>query len=396
MSYQCFTSPGQLTAADTRHFSTTSAGTVTADSDFPGGYAKAISAVGSVLGMPIFLADQPNLASGDELNVVFGFKLAGAWSPGATMTVAELRDTRLPGTPGCGVQMYVDNADQAGLIIYGGGGSTDSSPSLWTLTESQYYLMRLRFKRTGASACEAELYQYSGGSWVSKVTVSRASWTANPIKAFDVGIGGTFGKGGSGTVRAWHSIVAYNETPSPTAMAYWLLPNADGGTLEWTLSTGTTHYAVLDDAFGSIGADYAESGTAASDKREDIGFENFPASTASAFYGVAIGRQDDVATAGTGRHNITVREGGADGTFIDTYAWDAAATNNLIFFEQQVGGGDWDETAVNACEAVLKRLAASATNWRVNALALGVLYEPVTAKGIPYQRRASMRHSLVR
>lgn len=72
------------------------------------------------------------------------------------------------------------------------------------------------------------------------------------------------------------------------------LPNSDGGVLQWTPSTGTTHYTLVDDATPGGDTDYVSDATAG--HRDTYGFPSVGVGSGATVYGVMLrlwARKDD-------------------------------------------------------------------------------------------------------
>lgn len=358
-------------------------GTPVADSDFSGGFASSGTTGNSTFRFDI-LASRPTLAVGDEINFIFQYSVE-ARSTSADMMIAAMcaadpaADVRAT-EPLC--ELFIKSTGAVYLKITAGGSSTSSSTVGSFFTTGTPKWLRIRFKRTGASTCEAELYVGNEAleSWASNVSVTHSAWTSNPIQHCLAGLYDTFAKGDSMTHRVGITAEGLNETPLMAARVAFMVPDGDGSTLEWTPNTGSTHSTQVDDAIGSENTtDWVESGTAAADKTDEFTVSAMPAADA-----VHCVMHSVVQTVATGGSHLTVllKLAGVESAEIDKTRWNSGTSTAIaIPFPTDPSGNAWTEDNVNATTMLIRRQSTSATNWRVTAVALGVYYTPAAAAG---------------
>lgn len=135
------------------------------------------------------------------------------------------------------------------------------------------------------------------------------------------------------------------------------LPNSDGATLQWTPSTGTTHYTLVDDATPGGDTDYVSDATAG--HIDTYGYPSVGVGSGATVLGVMvrlIARKDD---AGTRTIDQVVRRGGtnyATGT-AKTLSTSYAAAEGIFNTDPSTGSAWASVAAVNAGEYGVKEVA---------------------------------------
>ncbi len=135
------------------------------------------------------------------------------------------------------------------------------------------------------------------------------------------------------------------------------LPNSDGGASQWTPSTGTAHYACVDDATPGGDTDYVSDATAG--RIDTYGYPSVGVGSGATVLGVMvrlIARKDD---AGTRTIDQVVRRGGtnyATGT-AKTLSTSYAAAEGIFNTDPSTGSAWASVAAVNAGEYGVKEVA---------------------------------------
>lgn len=384
MSILGFFAPTTAAANDTRSVLGNPA-TVSnvADTDFSGGRAIEHSA-SARFSLPF---PATTLASGEEFNVVGQFGVE-AWNPAGSVAVCALdTSTTLGGVAYPIFELRVNQTEGVIIAIRMGAGVETASGVLYTLTLGTPVFFRLRCKRTGAAACEMELYIFESGAWASKGSISRSDWVDAAFRKMDFGVV-AYGKGGSGTPRYGRTIIGYQETPTTTCLADSIaLADADGATYdgEWTLSTGTDAFALIDDALGSEDtADYIESGTGLTDVEQEVGFAAISPSPTGTILGVnfivGVPVGSGIPAASLTFAYLTTRLSGVEderACYYGMTAWVGTGDTGW-FFPLDPSAAAWTESSINSATYIMERKSVAA-NWRIHSALLQVLYEPAAA-----------------
>lgn len=226
----------------------------------------------------------------------------------------------------------------------------------------------------------------TGGSSAAGVIAATGSWyeiewsylVSDTVGTFEVKVNGTSVLSGSGQdtrnagavgtinvfrlttsgatddIDDWYGVPASADFKSnPRAIGQ--LPNSDGGVLQWTCSTGSTHYQMVDDATPGGDTDYVSDST--SGDRDTYGFPSLPVGTGSTVYGVMVriwARKDDA-----GARTVTgvVRIGGVNYDNGTTYA----ITSSYVPYEplwntDPSTSSAWTVTGVNGAELGIKNV----------------------------------------
>jgi hypothetical protein len=150
---------------------------------------------------------------------------------------------------------------------------------------------------------------------------------------------------GSGSVN--------NDFPTKPVVVQGALPTSDGNQTDWTTSSGSTHYVLVDDPAGAtaLGSDYVQS----SDNGDvDLyGFQNFTAiATGTTVVGVQVTAVASMVSSGSKTLRVRVREGADEATGANFTVDAIPAEAFLTLFDQNPTGtpGAWTLADLNAAE----------------------------------------------
>jgi len=215
-------------------------------------------------------------------------------------------------------------------------------------TSWQYVEIRVKFS---ATAGEVEAY-VDGVQSFAATALNTVDTGAGGADSFDVTIQDD---GGTGWTLLDHlyAMDASGGSFLGVQVVEERVATADGTTSGWTPSTGTDHYAMVDEAAADDAATYLESD--ADDELDLMDYENL-ASIAGAIEGVEVETQAAVSSWGTRKMKPMVR------TNSTNVEGDEETVNSATFaaFRQMwednpEAGGAWTPAAVNAAEFGVKR-----------------------------------------
>lgn len=134
------------------------------------------------------------------------------------------------------------------------------------------------------------------------------------------------------------------------------VPNSDGGASQWTPSTGTAHYACVDDATPGGDTDYVSDSTVG--HRDTYGFPSLPVGSGGTVVGVSVrmwARKDD---AGTRTIDGVARISGTNYDNGSALALGAAyAPSEARWLTNPATGTAWTVSQVNGAELGVKEVA---------------------------------------
>jgi len=130
-----------------------------------------------------------------------------------------------------------------------------------------------------------------------------------------------------------------------------IYPSADGNYTQWTTSTGSTHYTLVDETAPN-GTDYVYDGTTGN--KDSYSMQDVPALTAQTIYGVkvkAAALKDDAGSR-------TLKVGARSSTTDSVSSAQAITTSQLYYWHiletNPATSAAWTESAVNAMEALIE------------------------------------------
>ena len=134
------------------------------------------------------------------------------------------------------------------------------------------------------------------------------------------------------------------------------LPNSDGGASQWTPSTGTAHYACVDDATPGGDTDYVSDATAG--HRDTYGFPALPVGSSATVKAVQVrmwARKDD---AGTRTIDAVARIGGTNYDNGSALALSTSySAQEARYLTDPSTGSAWTVSGVNGAELGVKEVA---------------------------------------
>ncbi len=129
------------------------------------------------------------------------------------------------------------------------------------------------------------------------------------------------------------------------------LADADGTYSQFTPSTGTTHYALVDEAAPNI-TDYNDGANVGD--RDSYGFAALPALTSQVVYGVQVNALTWKDDAGARSAGTMVRSGTTNADGASVALGTTPVYLSQVYETNPNGGGAWTESAINAAEFGVK------------------------------------------
>jgi len=277
---------------------------------------------------------------------VLGFAFNAALLPTANRVMAEFKDA---GTTQCDLRLNTDGT----LSVTRAGTALTNGTSTNTLSIGTYYYIEWKVTIANSISAGSCKVRVNGVDWITVATSQDTQATANAT-ANSVSIGTT---GAIGTTWLYDDFYLCNSAGSTNndfigdCRIDTIYPTSDGNYTAWTPSTGTDHYALVDETAPNT-TDY-NSGAASGD-RDSYGYGNLPALTSQTVYGVQVNAallKDD---AGARSAGTMARSGTTD----SDGAGVALSTGQLYVSEvyelDPNTSTAWTETTVNAAEFGVK------------------------------------------
>jgi len=283
--------------------------------------------------------------SGDTFISGFAFKCVTAFSA-TNSTVTFLLGIYQGGT----IQIAFKLNSSGQIECYRSGNSTNLlGTSSTSLTQNTFHYLEFKVKIHGSTGT---VDVYLDGISILALTSQNTQATASATwDSFDLGVL----RVSSGATMTWHfddlyvadgSGSGWNDVVGDTRVDA-VFPTSNGTTRDWTPSTGTDDYAVVDEAAANGDTDYL-TGTAADDM-VTMGFPNAPVAGAD-IYGLQVVAQARKTDAGTSGHKAVTRIGSTD------YEGDEVGLASTYSFKMQPwdlkpsDATPWSESDFNAAE----------------------------------------------
>lgn len=278
---------------------------------------------------------------------VIGFAFKTSSLPASSLYLAFLRDA---GSNQCELRLNSDGTLQVTrnvATLTGGTSSNALSTNTW------YYI---EFKVTiadsiSAGSCKVRV---NGVDWLTVATGQDTKATSN-ASANEVFIGSW--AAGSGPAMYFDDLYICDQSGSTNndflgdVRIDTLFPTSDGNYSQFTPSTGTTHYTLVDESTPNT-TDYNDSATVGD--RDSYGMGNLAALASQTIYGVQVNAAILKDDAGSKSAAVMVRSGSTNSDGASTALGTGLSYVSQVFEQDPAASAAWTETTVNAMEAGVK------------------------------------------
>jgi len=275
-----------------------------------------------------------------ETSWVVGFAFSCATL--TTTAIAQFLDT---GTVQCDLRLNADGT----LLVTRNGTSVTGGQSTFALSTNTWYFLEIKVSIADSIAANSCKVRVNGGD---VITVSAgqdlkntANTTANSVR---------LGQSSNTSTFEYDDLYVCNQSGSTNndflgdVRVDTLYPTSDGTYTQFTPSTGSTHYLLVDETAPNT-SDYVDGNTVG--HRDSYGMGNLPALVSQTVYGVQVNAAMLKDDAGAKSAATMVRSGttNADGT--SAALGTSQAYVSQIFEQDPDAAAAWTETTVNAMEA---------------------------------------------
>mgnify|MGYP000653285074 CR=1 FL=1 len=277
---------------------------------------------------------------------VLGFAISVSALPSAATTLAALLDA---GSVQCDLRLNTDGT----LSITRNGTALTNGTSVTALTTNTWYY--IEFKVTiadsiSASSCKARI---NGVDAITVATSQDTKATAN-ASANQVRLGTSNSSGMQFYIDDFYCCDqsgSVNNDFLGDCRIDTLYPNADGNYSQFTPSTGSTHYDLVDETAPNT-TDYNESAT--NGHRDSYAFQNLSALVASTIHGLQVNVAALKDDAGTRSACAMVRSSSTDSDGATVALSTSQAYISQVWETNPNGSVAWTESSVNAAEFGVK------------------------------------------
>lgn len=273
------------------------------------------------------------------------------------------------------------------LVNDNNAGSSSSSASSTSISTGTNYDVELRIEWTSSTSLTATL-KVDGTTEITHTHTNAGGLGTITFLSMMIGDATSLAKGetldwrygGIATVNdettTGQGYTGWPRTDHPNMLKAFIIPTANGSTVDWSVTGAATDIDCVDDAIGGLStAEYVSSGTAASDANEYFTTWTNSIPSDATIYGIMLGAYGDELTLATG-----MRVGLYDGSEDTRTPYNPNATGVVIIpFITDSGGNDWVQSDISGLEGRWRRLAASAIDWRIYGVWMLVLYEEAAA-----------------
>lgn len=277
---------------------------------------------------------------------VIGFAFSGSQYGGSSSpSLAALLDS---GSLQCELRVNADGT----LSVTRAGNAVTGGTSVQALNANAFAFIEWKVTiadSIGANTCKVRV---NGVDWITVATGQDLKATAN-ASANQVRIGnGTSST--SGATLLWDDLYICDQSGSTNndflgdVRVDTLYPTSDGNYTQFTPSTGTDHYALVDETAPNT-TDYNESSTVG--HRDSYGMGNLAALTSQTVYGVQVNAAMLKDDAGARSASTFVRSSGTDGDGASVALGTSQTYVSQVYETNPNGSVAWTETSVNAMES---------------------------------------------
>lgn len=284
--------------------------------------------------------------SGDTAIIGFRFEITTSM-PSAIRDILQVIDTGA-------IQVSVTLNTDGTLSVYRGGvqfGTLLGTSSLTLLLNSHYFIeLKVVIGNTGSATVYVNGVSALALSSVDTMNSASATWNT-----YGVAGGGTGATVHASDIYAADAVAGEIDDVIGDARVDSHAPTSDGGVDQWTPSSGTDAYAMLDEAAPDDDTTYIESST--TDQRTVCGFDNL-IPTGAAIKGVAVIWNMKKTDAGAStvapviRRSATNYDGTAQAPSEDVYGY-----FGQVYETDPDTSAAWTETNFNAMEAGVKKVS---------------------------------------
>lgn len=266
--------------------------------------------------------------------------------PSAVCPLLQLLDA---GTLQCDLRVNIDgtlSVTRNGTAVTGG----TSANALSTGTDYYIELKVTIADSIGASSCVVKV---NNVAWLTVATGQDLKNTAN-ASASQVRIGNTSVSANSHCVAVIDDVYVCDSAGSTNndflgdVRVDTLYPTSDGNYSQFTCSTGTTHYALVDETTPNT-TDYNDGSTVG--HRDSYGMGNLAALTSQTVYGVQVNAAILKDDAGAKSASTMVRSGSTNGDGASAALGTSQVYVSQVYEQDPAATAAWTETTVNAMEA---------------------------------------------
>lgn len=280
---------------------------------------------------------------------VSGFAFSIAVFPSGAIALHGVRDA---GTTQCDVRLNTDGT----LSVTRNGTAVTGGTSTNAISTSTFYY--IEFKVTiadsiSAGSCKVKV---NGVEWITVATGQDLKATANAT-ANQVFFGNPASAGSGGTNADWCDIYVCDQSGSTNndflgdCRVDTLYPTSDGNYSQFTPSTGSSHFALVDETAPNT-TDYNDGATVGD--RDSYGMGNLTALTSQTIYGVQVNAAILKDDAGAKSASTFVRSNGTNGDGASAALGTSQVYVSQVYETNPDGSVAWTEASVNAMEAGVK------------------------------------------
>lgn len=276
---------------------------------------------------------------------VIGFAFNTSGAPALSRAIISLRDA---GAAQCELNL---NADLT-LSVMRNGVALTSGTSSSTLAANAYYYIEWKVTIADSIAASSCKVRVNGVDWITVATGQDTKNTANTT-ANQVIVGPV---GSASATWLYDDLYICDQSGSTNndflgdCRIDTQFPNGDGATTNFTCSTGTTHYALVDETAPNT-TDYVDSANVGD--RDLYDYTNLTALSSSTVYGVQVCAAVNKDDAGARSIALTARSSGtnSDGS---TQALSTSQLFYMSVFETDSASAQWTQTSVDSAQFGIK------------------------------------------
>ena len=278
---------------------------------------------------------------------VIGFAFSvGSLLPGSTRVICKLTDA---GTVQCSILL---NSDGTLSVVRGTATAVTGGTSSFALSTNTFYYVEWKVTiadSIGANSCKVRI---NGADIITVATGQDLKSSAN-ASANQVSLWHSSNTGADSTVRYYDDFYICDQSGSTNndflgdLRIDALYPNADGTYSQFTPSTGTDHFALVDETTPNT-TDYNDGSTVGD--RDSYALGNLAALTSQTVYAVQVNAAMNKDDAGAKSASTFVRSGGSNSDGASAALGTSQAYVSQMY-ETDPASAAWTESTVNGMEA---------------------------------------------
>jgi hypothetical protein len=280
---------------------------------------------------------------------VMGFAFTTGSYPTTSMALAALKDA---GTTQCALLL---NSDGTLSVVRSTGTALTSGTSVSALSVSTYYYIEWKVTIADSISAGSCKVKVNGVDWITVATGQDTKNTSN-ASANQIYLG-PWNAGSGPTVVYFDDFYLCDQSGSVNndflgdVRIDTLYPTSDGNYSQFTPSTGSSHFALVDETTPNT-SDYND-GAAVND-RDSYGMGNLAPLVSQTVYGVQVNAAILKDDAGSKSAATFVRSSGTNGDGAGVALGTSQVYVSQVFETDPNGSIAWTETTVNAMEAGVK------------------------------------------